>query len=53
MEITSTLPYLLRAWAGLGTGTALMLQIRSRTEGYAGIRGINKLHKLILQNKYW
>jgi len=49
MEITSTLPCLLRELAGLGTGTASMLLIRSRTEGYAGI---NKLHKLIIQNKY-
>jgi hypothetical protein len=53
MEITSTLPCLLRELAGLGTGTALMLLIRSQTEGYAGIYGINKLHKLIIQNKYW
>ena len=48
MEITFTLPYLLRAWAGLYTGTALMLLIRSRTEGYADIYGINELHKLII-----
>ena len=52
MEITSTLPYLLRAWAGSGTGAALMLVSRSRAEGYAGIYGINKLHKLIIQNEY-
>ena len=53
MEITSTLPYLLRAWAGLCAGKGLMLLNRSRTEGYAGIYGINKLHKLIIQDKYW
>jgi len=53
MEITSTLPYLLRAWAGLGAGAVLMLLSRSGTEGYAGMYGINKLHKLIIQNKYW
>jgi len=53
MEITSTLPYLLRVGVGLGTGMALMLLIRSRTEGYAGIYDINKLNKLIIQNKYW
>jgi hypothetical protein len=52
MEITSTLPYLFRAWAGLGTVTAMMLLSRLRTEGYAGIYGINKLHKLIIQNRY-
>jgi hypothetical protein len=53
MEISSTLQNLLRAWAGLGTGATLMLLSRSRTEGYAGIYGINKLHKLIIQNEYW
>ena len=52
MEITSNLPYFFRAWAGLGTGTAMMLLSRARTEGYAGIYSINKLHKLIIQNKY-
>jgi hypothetical protein len=52
MQITSTLTYIFGTWAGLGTGTALMLLSRSRTEGYAGIYGINKLHKLIIQNEY-